>query len=110
MSSKGAGKRGRGHRQGGPTIQVVSELRFGPNLSSGRYAPEANFRQCFRRVAEIAPRSMADHIVVFDGTPAQLTIGMAREIYGAEAEEAFNEAATSTSLSAGAAAPAPELV
>ena len=34
---------------------------------------------------------------VFDGTPAQLTIGMAREIYGAEAEEAFNEAATSTS-------------
>ena len=36
--------------------------------------------------------------VVFDGTAEQLTTQMAREIYGAEAEEAFNEAATSTSL------------
>jgi phosphonate transport system ATP-binding protein len=36
--------------------------------------------------------------VVFDGPVSQLTIEKAREIYGAEAEEAFNEKATSTSL------------
>ena len=36
--------------------------------------------------------------IVFDGTPDLLTTEMAREIYGAEAEEAFNEAATSTAL------------
>ncbi|MEQ8368356.1 MAG: ATP-binding cassette domain-containing protein, partial [Roseicyclus sp.] len=41
---------------------------------------------------------MQDGRIVFDGTPAQLTTAMAREIYGAEAGEAFNEAATSTSL------------
>lgn len=34
--------------------------------------------------------------VVFDGTPDQLTTGMAREIYGADAS--FSEAATSTSI------------
>ena len=38
--------------------------------------------------------------VVFDGTPAQLTHGMARDIYGAEADEALNEGATSTNLAA----------
>jgi len=48
---------------------------------------------------------MQDGRVVFDGTPDLLTTEMAREIYGAEAEEAFNEAATSTSL--GATRPAP---
>lgn len=47
--------------------------------------------------------------IVFDGTPAQLTVGMAREIYGAEADEAFNEAATSTSLTTGAMSPVREL-
>ncbi len=36
--------------------------------------------------------------IVFDGTPDLLTTDMAREIYGAEADEAFNEAATSTTL------------
>jgi phosphonate transport system ATP-binding protein len=41
---------------------------------------------------------MQDGRVVFDGTAAQLTDRMAREIYGAEAAEAFNEALTSTSL------------
>ena len=41
---------------------------------------------------------MQDGRVVFDGTAAQLTDRMAREIYGAEAAEAFNEAMTSTSL------------
>ncbi|MFM1862152.1 MAG: phosphonate transporter ATP-binding protein, partial [Pseudomonadota bacterium] len=36
--------------------------------------------------------------VVFDGSPAQLTDGMAREIYGAEADEAFSEGVTSTAI------------
>ncbi|MCW1920345.1 phosphonate ABC transporter ATP-binding protein [Rhodobacter sp. KR11] len=39
---------------------------------------------------------MRDGRVVFDGTPDQLTTGVARDIYGAD--ETFNEAATSTSL------------
>ena len=52
---------------------------------------------------------MQDGRIVFDGTPAQLTIGMAREIYGAEADEAFNEAATSTSLTTGPMSPVREL-
>jgi phosphonate transport system ATP-binding protein len=41
--------------------------------------------------------------IVFDGTPDQLTIGAARDIYGAEADEAFNENATSTKLSGASA-------
>lgn len=41
---------------------------------------------------------MQDGRVVFDGTATQLTDQMAREIYGAEADEAFSEAMTSTSL------------
>jgi len=40
---------------------------------------------------------MRDGRVVFDGTPAQLTTGVARDIYGADAS--FNESATSTSIS-----------
>ncbi|MDA0188024.1 MAG: phosphonate ABC transporter ATP-binding protein [Proteobacteria bacterium] len=36
--------------------------------------------------------------VVFDGTPDQLTDRQAREIYGAEADDAFSEGVTSTSL------------
>lgn len=36
--------------------------------------------------------------VVFDGPVSELTLDKAREIYGAEAEEAFDERATSTSL------------
>lgn len=36
--------------------------------------------------------------LVFDGTPDQLTDRQAREIYGAEAEEAFAEGLTSTAL------------
>ncbi len=39
---------------------------------------------------------MRDGRVVFDGTPDQLTPGVARDIYGAGAD--FNEAATSTAL------------
>lgn len=39
---------------------------------------------------------MRDGRVVFDGTPEQLTTGVARDIYGADAS--FSEAATSTAL------------
>ena len=48
---------------------------------------------------------MRDGRIVFDGTPDQLTTGVARDIYGADAS--FNEAATSTALDAGA--PNPDL-
>jgi phosphonate transport system ATP-binding protein len=40
---------------------------------------------------------MRDGRIVFDGTPAQLTTGVARDIYGAD--ETFNEFATSTKIS-----------
>ncbi|MHA3915393.1 phosphonate ABC transporter ATP-binding protein [Halovulum sp. GXIMD14793] len=40
---------------------------------------------------------MRDGVVVFDGTPDQLTAGAARDIYGAD--DSFSEAATSTELS-----------
>ncbi len=39
---------------------------------------------------------MRDGRIVFDGTPAQLTTGVARDIYGADAS--FSEAATSTQI------------
>lgn len=41
---------------------------------------------------------MQDGVIVFDGAAKKLTDKAAREIYGAEAEEAFSEALTSTSL------------
>ncbi|GGG62297.1 phosphonates import ATP-binding protein PhnC [Salipiger pallidus] len=41
---------------------------------------------------------MRDGRIVFDGTPAQLTTGVARDIYGADAS--FSEAATSTEIGA----------
>jgi phosphonate transport system ATP-binding protein len=41
---------------------------------------------------------MRDGAVVFDDAPSALTDAMAREIYGAEADEAFEGAITSTSL------------
>lgn len=42
---------------------------------------------------------MAQGRVVFDGTPAELTVDAAREIYGADGlKDAFSEAITSTSL------------
>jgi phosphonate transport system ATP-binding protein len=43
--------------------------------------------------------------VVFDGTPEQLTTGVARDIYGADAS--FSESATSTEIRDHAAAPVP---
>ena len=39
---------------------------------------------------------MRDGRIVFDGTPDQLTTGVARDIYGADAS--FNESATSTAI------------
>ena len=39
---------------------------------------------------------MRDGQIVFDGTPEQLTTGVARDIYGAD--ENFSEAATSTEI------------
>ncbi len=53
---------------------------------------------------------MQDGRIYFDGTPDLLTTQMAREIYGAEAKEAFNEAATSTSLADAKGARQPETV
>ena len=44
---------------------------------------------------------MRDGRIVFDGTPDQLTTGVARDIYGADAT--FNEAATSTAIDTGPA-------
>lgn len=41
---------------------------------------------------------LKDGKLVFDGLPAQLTLETARDIYGAEAEDAFSEATTSTAL------------
>lgn len=41
---------------------------------------------------------LQDGRLVFDGSPEKLTIEMAREIYGAEAEEMFSENMTSTAL------------
>ncbi|MEC8628488.1 MAG: phosphonate ABC transporter ATP-binding protein [Pseudomonadota bacterium] len=48
---------------------------------------------------------MRDGRVVFDGTPAQLTTGVARDIYGAD--EGFSEAATSTAIDTISDAPIP---
>lgn len=39
---------------------------------------------------------MRDGRIVFDGTPYQLSTGVARDIYGADAS--FNEDATSTAI------------
>ena len=44
---------------------------------------------------------MRDGRIVFDGTPDQLTTGVARDIYGADGS--FNEAATSTAIDTGPA-------
>jgi len=46
---------------------------------------------------------MRDGRIVFDGTPEQLTTGVARDIYGAD--DSFSEATTSTEIEGAAAAP-----
>ncbi len=48
---------------------------------------------------------MRDGRIVFDGTPEQLTTGVARDIYGAD--EGFSEAATSTAIDTISDAPIP---
>lgn len=48
---------------------------------------------------------MQDGRIVFNGTPDELTDERAREIYGAEADEAFSEAVTSTTLAPAARQP-----
>ena len=52
------------------------------------------------RVGHLTDRviGMRDGRIVFDGTPDQLTTGVARDIYGAD--DSFNESATSTALPA----------
>jgi phosphonate transport system ATP-binding protein len=49
---------------------------------------------------------LADGNLVFDGAPQELTGAKAREIYGAESEEAFSEGLTSTTISTPMPAPA----
>ena len=51
---------------------------------------------------------MRDGQLVFDAPPSELTDATAREIYGAEADEAFEATITSTSLGPAPAAAAPK--
>ncbi|MDO5659167.1 MAG: phosphonate ABC transporter ATP-binding protein [Paracoccus sp. (in: a-proteobacteria)] len=54
--------------------------------------------------------ALQDGRLVFDGTPEQLTDGVVRDIYGAEAEDAFAEGMTSTSLGSAASRPLPDAI
>lgn len=76
--------------------QVVMESLRRINVEDGRmvianlHTLDTARRYCDRVIG------MRDGRIVFDGSPDQLSIGVAREIYGAD--ETFNEAATSTSI------------
>ena len=76
--------------------QVVMEALKRINVEDGRmvianlHTLDTARRYCDRVIG------MRDGRVVFDGAPEQLSTGIAREIYGADAS--FNEAATSTAL------------
>ncbi len=76
--------------------QVVMDTLRRINLEDGRmvianlHTLDTARRYCDRVIG------MRDGRIVFDGTPDQLSTGVAREIYGAD--ESFNEAATSTSI------------
>jgi len=78
--------------------KVVMDTLRRINLEDGRmvianlHTLDTARRYCDRVIG------MRDGRVVFDGTPAQLSTGVARDIYGAD--ETFNEAATSTSIPA----------
>ncbi|WP_212523635.1 phosphonate ABC transporter ATP-binding protein [Actibacterium sp. MT2.3-13A] len=78
--------------------QVVMEALYRINREDGRmvianlHTLDTARRYCDRVIG------MRDGRIVFDGTPAQLTTGVARDIYGADAS--FTESATSTSLDA----------
>ncbi|MCJ8138754.1 phosphonate ABC transporter ATP-binding protein [Falsirhodobacter halotolerans] len=76
--------------------QVVMDALRRINLEDGRmvianlHTLDTARRYCDRVIG------MRDGRIVFDGTPDQLSTGVARDIYGADAS--FNEAATSTSI------------
>ena len=76
--------------------QVVMDTLRRINLEDGRmvianlHTLDTARRYCDRVIG------MRDGRIVFDGTPDQLSTGVAREIYGAD--ETFNESATSTSI------------
>jgi phosphonate transport system ATP-binding protein len=78
--------------------QVVMDTLRRINVEDGRmvianlHTLDTARRYCDRVIG------MRDGRIVFDGAPAQLSTGVAREIYGAD--ESFNEAATSTSIPA----------
>jgi phosphonate transport system ATP-binding protein len=76
--------------------QIVMDTLKRINVEDGRmiianlHTLDTARRYCDRVIG------MRDGRIVFDGTPDQLSTGVAREIYGAD--ESFNEAATSTSI------------
>ena len=80
--------------------QVVMDTLKRINVEDGRmvianlHTLDTARRYCDRVIG------MRDGRVVFDGTPDQLSTGVARDIYGAD--ESFNEAATSTAIPADA--------
>jgi len=73
-----------------------SNVQFGINPEDGRmvianlHTLDTARRYCDRVIG------MRDGRIVFDGTPSQLSTGVARDIYGADAS--FNEDATSTAI------------
>jgi phosphonate transport system ATP-binding protein len=76
--------------------QIVMDTLKRINVEDGRmvianlHTLDTARRYCDRVIG------MRDGRIVFDGTPDQLSTGVAREIYGAD--DSFNEAATSTSI------------
>lgn len=76
--------------------QIVMDTLKRINVEDGRmvianlHTLDTARRYCDRVIG------MRDGRIVFDGTPAQLSTGVARDIYGADAS--FNEAATSTTI------------
>ena len=76
--------------------QIVMDTLKRINVEDGRmvianlHTLDTARRYCDRVIG------MRDGRIVFDGTPEQLTLGAARDIYGAD--ETFSEAATSTSI------------
>jgi len=76
--------------------QIVMDTLKRINVEDGRmvianlHTLDTARRYCDRVIG------MRDGRIVFDGAPDQLTTGVAREIYGADAS--FNEAATSTAI------------
>jgi hypothetical protein len=75
------------HRGGG-TIETWEECA--DMVIANLHTLDTARRYCDRVIG------MRDGRIVFDGTPDQLSTGVAREIYGAD--DTFNEAATSTSI------------